>query len=72
MKKLYTIEYRDSEGDLVIEHALLTPDEAIDSFSRLVAGGILATMYEHNDSLPDVNPPAVLSFDEVGQLATHN
>jgi hypothetical protein len=72
MKKFYTIEYRDEEGELVIEHALLTQDEAIDNFAKIIAKGILATMYEHNGPLPDVNPLAVLSFDDIRQLAANN
>lgn len=43
-KGLYSVEYRDEDGDLVIKHALLTPKEAKDLIEEFARRGVSATV----------------------------
>ena len=46
MKKFYSIEYIDDEGEKNVKHAILDSDGAIKCIEEFAARGVLATMYE--------------------------
>jgi hypothetical protein len=49
MNRFYVIEYTDEEGELVIKHALLSPEEARKILDAMAESGI-------NGSIMDISP----------------
>jgi len=50
MLRFYAIEYVDSEGDQVVKHALLQPEEAARLVEEMAAAGV-------SGSVTDLSPP---------------
>lgn len=46
MRKFYSIEYVDDEGDSVIRHAILEPDEAEKLVSEMTKNGIHGCVHD--------------------------
>lgn len=62
VKRFHSIEYRDDEGDQVVQHAMMTRGEAEDLLQEFASRGASVTI---NDLTPDqVDAAAVLSEDE--------
>lgn len=57
MKKFYSIEYTDHEGDLIIKHALLEPEEASEVLRKMIENGIQGCVC---DLSPQTDPLPVL------------
>lgn len=63
-KRFHSIEYVDDEGEQVVKHAMLTPDEAWQLVQEFAARG--ASVAVHDLTPPQVSEAAVLSGDEAG------
>jgi hypothetical protein len=61
--RLYSVEYIDDEGDSVINHAYMTPQQALDLLERMRVQGVGATICDLSGS----SGTDVMSVDE-GQM----
>ena len=61
MRRFYSLEYVDTEGDLVIRHFMLTPEEANALVQQMIAIGVICTLCDLS-SQSEVLP--VMSEDE--------
>lgn len=70
MKKFYVIDYIDDEGDQVVKHALLEPDEAKELWNTMVSHGIIGSMTDLSSQSTEAQNPEpetrslVISSDE--------
>lgn len=64
MKRFHSIEYVDDEGEQVVQHAMLTEEEAWQVVQEFAARGGSVTV--HDLTPPQVSEAAVLSGDGDG------
>lgn len=65
MKKFYSIEYIDSDGDMVIKHAIMDDAEAKELLQRMVGEGVEGKIYDlsqQQEGLPEL--PVISDHEE--------
>jgi hypothetical protein len=69
MKRLYTIDYIDEEGEQNVKHALLEPAEAEKLMEEMARHGIQGTVCDISPK--PATPPVMSEHEEVPQLAAN-
>ena len=65
MKKFWSIEWTDGEGDLCVRHATMTDAEAMALMDQLVSNGMSATLH-------DLTPPQAVDPETAAVLSAHD